>query len=80
MLFGIQIVFASLLIAVGSGVVLVWLLGLALTYDSQSGIMPWTGVGLIFFGLMFVVIGTIVGVPGIVWANNLARDVQPKYA
>lgn len=79
MFFGIQIVFASLLIAAGSGVVLVWLFGLALSYDSQSGVMPWTSAGLILFGLMFVAIGAIVGVPGIVWANNLAHDVQPKW-
>lgn len=79
MLFGVQIVFASLLIAAGSSVVLLWLFGLALTYASQSGVMPWTSAALILFGLMFVAIGALVGVPGIVWANNLAHNVQPKW-
>lgn len=76
---GIQIAFASLMIAAGSGLVLLWLLVLALTYDSQSGIMPWTGAGVILFGLLFVATGAIVGVPGIFWANSLARRVEPKW-
>lgn len=76
---GIQIAFASLLIAAASSLVLLWLSLLALTYDSQSGIMPWTGAGAILFGLLFVAIGAIVGVPGIFWANSLARRVPPKW-
>jgi hypothetical protein len=76
---GVQIAFASLLIAAASSQVLLWLSLLALTYDSQSGIMPWTGAGVILFGLLFVAIGAIVGVPGIFWANSLARRVPPKW-
>lgn len=49
---GFQIAVASLLIAAASGLVLLWLSLLALTYDSQSGIMPWTGTGLILSGLL----------------------------
>lgn len=76
---GVQIAFASLLIAAAFSLVLLWLSLLALTYDSQSGIMPWTGAGVILFGPLFVVIGAIVGVPGIFWANSLARRVPPKW-
>lgn len=76
---GVQIAFASLLIAAASSLVLLWLSLLALTYDSQSGIMPWTGAGVLLFGLPFVAIGAIVGVPGIFWANRLARLVPHKW-
>jgi hypothetical protein len=76
---GVQIAFASLLIAAASSLVLLWLWLLTLSYDSQSGLMPWTAAGVIVFGVVVVVIAAIVGVPGIFWANNLARAVQPKW-
>jgi hypothetical protein len=41
--------------------------------------MPWTAAGVILYGLVFVAIAAIVGVPGILWANNLARGVPPKW-
>ena len=79
MLIGAQIAFASLLIAAASSLVLLWLSLLALSYDAQSGLMPWTGAGVILYGLVFVAIAAIVGVPGILWANHLARGVPPKW-
>jgi hypothetical protein len=74
-----QIALAGLLIAAASSLVLLWLSLLALSYGGKSGLMPWTGAGVILFGLIFVAIAAIVGVPGILWANNLARDVPPKW-
>jgi hypothetical protein len=74
-----QIAFASLLIAASSSLVLLWLSLLALSYGGESGLMPWTGAGVILFGLIFVAIAAIVGVPGILWANNLARGVPPMW-
>jgi hypothetical protein len=79
MLFGIQFAIASLLIAAGSSVVLLWLSSLTLAYSSQTSLMPWTDAGVILFGLLFVAIGAFIGIPGIVWANNLARNVSPKW-
>jgi hypothetical protein len=75
----VQIAFASLLIAAASSLVVFWLLLLMLSYDSQSGLMPWTAAGVILYGLVYVAIAAIVGVPGILWANNVARGVPPKW-
>jgi hypothetical protein len=74
-----QIAFACLLIAAACSLVLVWLLLLALSHGGQSGLMPWVAAGVILYGLVFVAIAAIVGVPGILWVNNLARDVPPKW-
>ena len=79
MLIAVQITFACLLIAAASGLVLLWLSLLSLSYGGQSGVMPWTGAGVILFGLIFVAIAAIVGIPGILWANSLARRVPPKW-
>lgn len=74
-----KIVFASLLIATASAVVLLWLSLLALSYGGQSGLMPWTAAGVILYGLVFVAIAAVVGVPGVLWANHLSRGVPAKW-
>lgn len=45
MLIAVQITFASLLIAAAFALVLLWL-----PYGGQSGLMPWTGAGVLVFG------------------------------
>jgi len=79
MLIVVKIAFASLLITAASSLVLLCFSLLALSYGGQNGLMPWTGAGVILFGLVFVAIAAIVGLPGILWANNLARGVSPKW-
>lgn len=79
MLIAVQITFASFLIAAASGLLVLWLSLLSVSYGGQSGLMPWTGAGVILFGLIFVTIAAIVGIPGILWANSLARRVPPKW-
>lgn len=74
-----QIAFASLLITAASSLVMLWLSLLVLSYSGHSGVMPWTGAGVILYGLIIVAIAAIFGVPGILWANNLARVFPLKW-
>ena len=74
-----QFVFASLLIAAASAMVLLYLLLLALSYSGHSGLMPWVEAGVVLYGLAFIAFTAVIGVPGILWANHLARAVAPKW-
>ena len=79
MIFVAQFVCATLLTAVGCVVVLLWLLLLVQSYGGQSGLMPWAAGGIILYGLIFVGIAALVGLPGILWARSLAVNVRPKW-
>jgi hypothetical protein len=73
-----QLICATLLTATGCTVVLLWLLLLAQSYSGQSGLMPWVAAGIVLYGLIFVGIAALVGLPGILWARSLAVSVEPK--
>ena len=79
MFFFAQFVFASLLIATASAMVLLYLVLVAMAYFGQSGLMPWVEAGMVLYGLGFVAVIAMIGVPGIFWANHLARVVAPKW-
>jgi len=79
MLLLVQFVFASLLIAAASAMVLMWLLLLTVSYGGQSGLMPWTAAGVVLYGLVFIAFAAMIGVPGIAWAKHLANGVSPKW-
>ena len=74
-----QFALAGLLIAAATVFVLLWLSLIALSYGGQGGLMPWTSAAVIAYGLAFVAISAIAGVPGILWANHLARSVPLKW-
>jgi hypothetical protein len=73
-----QIVGASVLISLGSAVVLLWLLLLAMSYGA-SGLMPWVAAGVVLYGVAFIAMAAVVGVPGILWAKYLSDHVQPPW-
>jgi len=79
MLFIVQLVFASALVTVASVIVLLWLFLLAISFGGQSGLMPWVAAGVILYGVAFVAIAAVIGVPGIVWSRHLASISQPKW-
>lgn len=79
MLFIVQLFFASALVTVASVMVLFWLLLLAMSFGGQSGLMPWVAAGVILYGMAFVAIAAVIGVPGIVWSRHLASVAQPKW-
>lgn len=53
--------------------VLLWLLLLSMSYGGESGLMPWVAAGVVLYGMAFIAIAAVVGMPGIVWARHLAR-------
>jgi len=79
MLLALQFTLASLLVVGGVGIVGLWLLLLAMSYDGQSGLMPWVGAGVILYGLVFVALGSFIGVPGILWANHLVKQTPARW-
>jgi hypothetical protein len=79
MLFLAKFVTATLLVAASCAVVLLWLLLLVQAYSAQSGLMPWVAAGIVLYGLIFVGIAAVVGLPGILWARSLAVNVPPKW-
>lgn len=79
MLFLVQLALASLLIAAAATIVFLWLLLLTLSYSGQSGLMPWVAAGVVLYGLAFIALATVIGAPGILWANHLARRAPPMW-
>jgi hypothetical protein len=79
MLVPAQFVLAGLLIAASSAMVLLWFASLSLSYGGHSGLMPWTAAAVILYGLFFVGLAAIPGVPGILWANHLAACAPLKW-
>jgi hypothetical protein len=79
MLLRAQLIVASLLVSAASALVLLWLLLLTQAYDGQSGLMPWVAAGVVLYGLAFNVTAAAVGVPGILWANQLEPRVSPAW-
>lgn len=73
-----QAIGAGLLIAVSSAVVLLWLLLLAMSYRA-SGLMPWVAAGVVLYGLAFIAVAAVAGVPGILWAKHIASAVPPSW-
>ena len=79
MLFVAQIAVAALLVAGASVVVLVYLLLLTQSYGGQGGVMPWVAAGVVMYGLFFVGIAALAGVPGILWSRRLAARAPEKW-
>jgi hypothetical protein len=79
MLLLIQVVFASLLVTGGTAVVALWLFGLALSFQGDTGLLPWTATAIPMFGPLFLVIAAVISGPGIVWANHLSARVPARW-
>jgi hypothetical protein len=69
--------FASLLVAIGSAIVAMWLLGLAMSLNEDSGLLPWTAAGILVLGPVFVGFAAMFSVPGILWSRSLAASNSP---
>jgi hypothetical protein len=67
----VQSTFAVLLVTVAVAFILLWLMSVVLSFTSNSGLMPWTASGVSTFGLFFIFLATIPGIPGLIWVNRL---------
>ena len=66
---------AGTLILASWAIVVAWLC-LVLRYDGPTdGSTPWAA-DVVIYGLAFVAVAALVGVPGILWSNHLAKQVS----
>ena len=73
-----QSIIAILLVAAAVAFILLWLISVVLSFTPNSGLMPWVNSGVSAFGLLFVFLAAIPGVPGIIWVTRLVDHViQP---
>lgn len=79
MLFVAQFALAAVLIAVAVAVVLVYLLLLTQSYAGQGGLMPWVAAGVVMYGLFFVGVAAIPGVPAVLWSRHLAAKAPERW-
>jgi len=77
MLFAAQYLIANLLVAGGVAIVFLWLFLLLIAIDPNGGLLPWNSAGVVMFGLVFVFVGSMLSLPGIIWLKHLANRVRP---
>ena len=59
--------------------ILIWLLAVALSFTPHNGLMPWVAAGALEFGLFFIFLAAIPGIPGIIWANLLVDQTTSPW-
>jgi hypothetical protein len=74
-----QSIIAILLVATGVSLILLWLISVALSFTPNSGLMPWVSSGVSAFGLLFIFLAAIPGIPGIIWVTRLVDHVIPPW-
>jgi hypothetical protein len=72
-----QSIFAILLVIAAVTAILIWLMLLAISFTSNSGLMPWVSSGVSVFGLFFIFLAAVPGIPGIIWVSRLIDHVTP---
>jgi hypothetical protein len=72
----VQSIIAILSVMAAVAFILIWLLSVVLSFIPNSGLMPWVASGVSAFGLFFIFLAAIPGIPGIIWANLLVDRVR----
>ena len=67
---------AGILILMSSAIVVAWLCLLIRYNDPSDDSMPWAA-DVILYGPALVAVAALVGTPGILWSNHLAKQVPP---
>lgn len=75
----VQSIVAILSVAAAVAFILIWLLSVVLSFIPNNGLMPWVESGVSVFGLLFIFLAAIPGIPGIIWANLLVDQVAPPW-
>jgi hypothetical protein len=74
-----QSITAILLVAAAVAFILLWLISVVLSFTPNSGLMPWVTSGVSAFGLLFIFLAAIPGIPGIIWVTRLVDHVTPPW-
>jgi hypothetical protein len=64
--------FAACLVALGVAVVILWLFMALLALD--HALEPWSNAGVLLYGLGYILLAAIFGVPGSAWARSLSEE------
>lgn len=75
----VQSTIAMLLVAAAVALILLWLISVVLSFTPNSGLMPWVSSGVSGFGLLFIFLAAIPGIPGIIWTTRLLDRVSPSW-
>lgn len=76
----IEVVLASILIGLGSAIILLWLLlAILLLTGQNNGLMPWVAAGVLAYGYIIIILASIVSFVGIIWAGQVSRLVAPNW-
>jgi len=71
----IQSIIAISSVMVAVAFILIWLLSVAFSFLPNNGLMPWVASGVSAYGLFFIFLAAIPGIPGIIWASLLIDQV-----
>lgn len=74
-----QFAIAILSITAAVMFILIWLLAVVLSFTPNNGLMPWVAAGVSEFGLFFVFLAAIPGIPGIIWAKLLVDQTASPW-
>jgi hypothetical protein len=75
----VQSIIAILLVSVAVVFIMLWLFSAVLSFTPNSGLLPWVASGVPAFGLLYIFIAAVPGIPGIIWVSRLADHVTPPW-
>ncbi|PRC90753.1 hypothetical protein [Solimicrobium silvestre] len=75
----VQSIIAILLVSVAVGFIMLWLFSVVLSFTPNSVLLPWVAAGVSAFGLLYIFIAAVPGIPGIIWVSRLADHVTPPW-